>query len=179
MADDGFGAMTLINGVRTNPKMPHIWTKIIATLREVAPYPKVIDELFAEGDMSISPAKKFSLPKFVPLSDQSEGFRRLLADMIAIYQNPSKPVMCFEEPEKGIYYDALYLLADHFCSANDKLGIQFILTTQSPHFLDRFPPDSIRMVEIGRDGTHVAPVDSARLLDLRHNLMTPAQLLTL
>ena len=48
------------------------------------------------------------------LSQQSEGLRRFLAHLLALYQSPSKPTMIFEEPEKGIFPGALGALADYF-----------------------------------------------------------------
>ncbi|MGC8539882.1 MAG: AAA family ATPase [Phycisphaerae bacterium] len=114
----------------------------------------------------------------IDLPRQSEGFRRFLAHLIAIYQNPTPQVILFEEPEKGIFPGALSLLADHIKSASLKLGTQFILTTHSPQLLDAFRGEAIRWVKFSAQGTQIAPLAPDDLLALRDGLMTPGEFLT-
>ena len=55
------------------------------------------------------------------LAQESEGFRRMLACLLRLYQAPPKQTVIFDEPEKGIYPAGLALLADEFksCTAKD------------------------------------------------------------
>src|SRR5207253_1005146 len=48
------------------------------------------------------------------LNQESEGFRRLLACLIAVNQEPPKGTLFFDEPEKGINPAGLAILADEF-----------------------------------------------------------------
>ena len=114
----------------------------------------------------------------IDLPRQSEGFRRFLAHLIAIYQNPTPQVILFEEPEKGIFPGALSLLADHIKAASLKLGTQFILTTHSAQLLDAFPGEAIRWVKFSAQGTQIAPLNQDDLLALRDGLTTPGEFLT-
>lgn len=50
----------------------------------------------------------------LPIQQESEGFRRVFAHLLAVYQQPERQAMIFEEPEKGIHPGALSLLADTF-----------------------------------------------------------------
>lgn len=115
----------------------------------------------------------------VDISQQSEGFRRFLSHLLAIYQNITQQVIIFEEPEKGIFPGALSLLAEHIKSANEKLGTQFILTTHSPQLLDAFSGDSIRWVRFSDDGTQISPLPPDELIAIREGLMSPSELLTI
>ena len=37
------------------------------------------------------------------LTEESDGFRRFYAHLLALYQTPPKQTLVFEEPENGIY----------------------------------------------------------------------------
>src|SRR5262249_48915675 len=80
------------------------------------------------------------------LRQESEGFRRLLACFLALYQIPPKQTLVFDEPEKGIYPVGLAVLADEFKGYASKRRGQVLLTTHSPEFLDKTDPDQIRVV---------------------------------
>ncbi len=51
------------------------------------------------------------------LAQESDGFRRFYAHLLALYQLPPKQTLVFEEPENGIYPGALSLLSDEFESS--------------------------------------------------------------
>jgi predicted ATPase len=53
------------------------------------------------------------------LAQESDGFRRFYAHLLALYQLPPKQTLVFEEPENGIYPGALSLLSDEFQAAPD------------------------------------------------------------
>jgi len=112
------------------------------------------------------------------LAQQSEGFRRFLAHMVAIYQQPSKQVLLFEEPEKGIYPGALAVLADYFKSASASNRGQIILTTHSPQLLDHFLPESIRVVRKENLATTISPLNPSDEEALRKQLLIAGELLT-
>ncbi|MFI5381658.1 MAG: AAA family ATPase, partial [Tepidisphaerales bacterium] len=112
------------------------------------------------------------------LSQQSEGFRRFLAHLLALYQIPSKPTLIFEEAEKGIYPGALAALADHFKSVAEQGMSQVIITTHSPQLLDHFPVDAIRVVEMEDYQTKVGPLAPEQVEAVRQNLLCAGELLT-
>lgn len=113
----------------------------------------------------------------LPLSSQSSGFRRVLAILLAIYQQPPKQTLIFEEPENGIFPGALDLIGECVSDAAKALGIQSIITTHSPQLLDKFAAESIRVVEY-RGATQIAPLEPGRLGMLKEGLLQPSELLT-
>jgi predicted ATPase len=109
---------------------------------------------------------------------ESEGIRRYLAHMLAMYQNPSKQTLLFEHPESGLHPGALESLAYEFkACARDGRG-QVILTTHSPQLLDYFPPESLRVVDVEKMETRIGPVAPEQLESLRERLLQPGELLT-
>ncbi len=109
---------------------------------------------------------------------ESEGLRRYLAHMLALYQNPSKQTLLFEHPESGLHPGALESLAHEFkaCPRDDR-G-QVILTTHSPQLLDYFPPESFRVVDVENLETKIGAVAPEQMESLRERLLQPGELLT-
>ena len=112
------------------------------------------------------------------LRQESEGFRRFLAHLIALYQQPVKQVLLFEEPEKGIYPGALGVLTEHFQAIADRGRSQVILTTHSPELLRYFGPEQIRVVEMEEYESRIGPLAPEQRESLEERLMTADELLT-
>jgi predicted ATPase len=113
------------------------------------------------------------------LSQESDGFRRYYAHLLALYQTPPKQVLMFEEPENGIYPGALRNLAEEFNDAPVNGRGQVLLTTQSPDLLDGFAPESLRVVELdATQATTIAPLDPAQVEAVKDQLLEPGELLT-
>src|SRR5438132_13731627 len=109
---------------------------------------------------------------------ESEGFRRYLAQILAMYQNPSKQVLLFEHPESGLHPGALESLAYEFKACPRDGRGQVILTTHSPQLLDYFPPESLRVVDVENLETRIGPVAPEQMESLRERLLQPGELLT-
>lgn len=112
------------------------------------------------------------------LSQESAGFRRFLAYLLALYQRPPKQTLIFEHPEDGIHPGVLSLLAEEFNAAPDDGRGQIILTTHSPKFLDHFDADQIRVVELDGFETHIGPISTEQKDAIHNNLLQPGELLT-
>jgi predicted ATPase len=112
------------------------------------------------------------------LSQESEGLRRFLAFLIALYQNPPKETLIFEEPEKGIHPGALAVLADQFKACAAEGRGQILLTTHSPELLNHFEPETLRVVEIENYQTRIGPVAAEQVEAIREHLLHPGELLT-
>ena len=112
-----------------------------------------------------------------PLAQESEGFRRFFAHLLALYQEPPKQVLVFEEPEKGIYPGALAVLAEYFRAATER-GTQILLTTHSPELLKHFGPDEIRVVEMEKYDTTIGEIAPEQRAALTERLLTTDELLT-
>jgi predicted ATPase len=112
------------------------------------------------------------------LEQESDGFRRFYAHLLALYQTPSKLALVFEEPENAIFPGALSLLADEFKAAPREDRGQVILTTHSPILLDSFDVDNVRAVDM-RDGkTIVGRVSKEQRQAVKDQLLITGELLT-
>jgi predicted ATPase len=111
------------------------------------------------------------------LQQESDGFRRFYAHLLALYQTPQKLTLIFEEPENAIYPGALSLLADEFKAAPRENRGQVILTTHNPTFLDAFDVDNVRVVEMREGKTMVGPVSKEQTAAVKDRLLTTGELL--
>ena len=115
----------------------------------------------------------------VDVAEESEGFRRYLAHLLALYQSPRKESLIFEHPEIGIHPGALGALAAEFRQHVADVRGQVILTTHSPDFLNYFDADAIRVV-VNEDGRTLIGKPAADQFEaVRTNLMIPGDLFTL
>lgn len=109
---------------------------------------------------------------------ESEGFRRFLAHLLALYQNPPKQTLIFEHPEAGLHPGALESLAEEFKDCPEDGRGQVVLTTHSPQLLDYFPVESIRVVDIQDQTTRIGPLAPEQAESVRESLLRPGELLT-
>lgn len=109
---------------------------------------------------------------------ESEGFRRYLAHILAMYQNPPKQTLLFEHPESGLHPGALESLAIEFKACPKENRGQVVLTTHSPQLLDFFPPESLRVVDVEKLETQIGRVAPEQMESLRERLLLPGELLT-
>lgn len=109
---------------------------------------------------------------------ESEGFRRYLAHLLALYQTPPKQTMFLEHPEHGIHPGALASLFEEFKSHVEDGRGQVILTTHSPQFLDHFEPEQLRVVVMEDGQTRIGPLAGDQFDALRKRLLTAGELLT-
>jgi hypothetical protein len=112
------------------------------------------------------------------LAQESDGFRRFYAHLLALYQRPPKQTLMFEHPEDGIHPGALALLAEEFkATPADNRG-QVILTTHSPKLLDHFDAEQIRVVELDGFETRIGLVSSEQRDAIQDDLLDAGELLT-
>lgn len=178
LADRGGNYLRVADRILTDLGKAHNWKRIAKGMRAVnraadnltlnAPNPDRLDVgLRLNGR---------TLP--IDVRQESEGFRRYLAHMLALYQNPPKQTLLFEHPESGLHPGALESLAHEFeVCPRDGRG-QVILTTHSPQLLDYFPPGSIRVVEIHDQRTQIGRIAHEQLEIIRDQLMRAGELLT-
>ncbi len=178
LKDNGSNYAQAFGAITTDLKRLSAWNEINSALKCLNPSFVSIDaKKGGEGSLVVS--HRFNDHTLVfGLGQESEGFRRFLAHMLALYQSPPKETLVFEEPEKGIHPGALDTLAEELRACPDDGRGQVILTTHSPTLLDSFPPESIRVVEIDGGVTSIGPVDSSQLDALKEKLLTPGELLT-
>jgi predicted ATPase len=177
-ADRGENFLLVAERILSDLSKAHSWNRIAKSMRAVnraassltlsAPNP---DRL----DVGLKVNGKFLT---FNVHQESEGFRRYLAHMLALYQNPSKQTVLFEHPESGLHPGALESLAWEFKACPQEGRGQVVITTHSPQLLDYFPPESLRVVDIEKLQTRIDRVAPEQMESLRERLLQPGELLT-
>ena len=179
LADDGGNALEVLGEIARDLHRMAVRKAIAAALRQ-------INETIAsvELDSLQNPQKALVGHRLgdktltLELSQESDGFRRFYAHLLALYQLPSKQTLVFEEPENGIYPGALSLLADEFKAAPDDNRGQVLLTTHSPALLDHFSVEQIRVVELVDLETRIGPLAEEQKEAIQEELLHAGELLT-
>ncbi|MCI0361204.1 MAG: AAA family ATPase [Planctomycetaceae bacterium] len=177
--DEGVNYLRVMRAIYSNLRDLNLRRSILASLSKVN-----LSVVALELDSITSPQKALVTHQFngqriqFPLAQESEGFRRFLAHLLAIYQEPPKQTLLFEEPENGIYPGALELLSWEFKTAPEAGRGQMILTTHSPGLLDHFDVDTIRVVELAGSQTRIGPVAQYQKESVKDGLLRTGELLT-
>jgi predicted ATPase len=178
LSDQGSNFLQAFVGIHVNLDTWHHLRDMAASLRRLKPSLKSIDLRQPDRQQIVVSHDAGGRLLVFDLAQESEGFRRLLACLIALYQSPAKQTLVFDEPEKGIYPAGLAILADEFKGYAGKGRGQVLLTTHSPEFLDHFTPEQIRVVEMRGYATHIGPVAPEQMEALRERFLKPGDLLT-
>jgi predicted ATPase len=173
-ATNFFGVVETLVSDLSNPGR---FREIVRSLQVLVPSVRSLD-IDGAGKRIVVSFEADGHSLFLPLERQSEGFRRFLAHLLALDQNPAKLTAVFEEPEKGIYPGALEVLADHFRASAEKHRTQCVLITQSPDLLGHFPVQSLRVVTMDNYQTKIGPVAHEQAQAVRDSLLTTSELLT-
>lgn len=178
LADFGENYLEAFSAIENNLQVLENWKEIIAALRVLDSSIRSV-ETRQPGRGSIAVAHHVRDKILVlDLEQESEGFRRFLAHLIALYQSPMKQTLVFEEPEKGIHPGALAALAEQLQSCPSAGRGQIIITTHSPELLDKFPVEAIRVVERQDYQTRIGPATEEQLQAVKESLLRPGELLT-
>ncbi len=179
LSDNASNYRDIIRSITQNFHHPNLRKNILASLQEVNPSVVSVElDSLNNASRAIVGHKAGGRNFGLNLEQESDGFRRFYAHLLALYQTPSKLTAVFEEPENAIYPGALSLLADEFKSAPRENRGQVILTTHSPMLLDSFDVDNIRVVEMQEGKTVVGPVSKEQREAIKDHLLTTGDLLT-
>lgn len=178
LSDNAHNYLTVMRGITQDFHHPNIRKSLLASLQAVNHSIASIelDSLTNPGRAIVghtAVGRIFDLN----LQQESDGFRRFYAHLLALYQTPPKLTLIFEEPENAIYPGALSLLADEFKAAPRENRGQVIITTHNPTLLDSFDVDNVRVVEMQDGKTLVGPVSKEQTADVKDHLLTTGELL--
>lgn len=152
LLEGGENWVSVLHSMQSTPEGQAALAQIYAALRVVMP---------AFDRLEIVEAGSFLIPQFWLHADKagvaaclepeqlSDGTLRLFGILLAAYQIPRPSLLIIEEPEQTIYPGALSLLADVFKEISGTT--QVIITTHSPHLVQQFAPDQIRVATM-QDG---------------------------
>lgn len=97
----------------------------------------------------------------IPAENLSQGTLFLIAILTMAYGQEPPPIVCFEDPDRGIHprllpeiRDALFRLSHPEMVGAQRQAVQVIATTHSPYFLDvyRDHPEAVVVAEKTEDG---------------------------
>ncbi len=86
-------------------------------------------------------------------SQMSDGTLKLIAYMLLLGDPAPPPLICFEEPENGLYHKLLTAFVDEIRRHTvEHGGAQFFITTHQPYLVDALTPREVWILEKGPDG---------------------------
>jgi predicted ATPase len=178
-ADNAANYLETIRDVVSNLQDINVRRSIVESLRRINPSISSVELDDIQQPSKVVVGHRFRGKTLeLDLSQESDGFRRYYAHLLALYQRPPKQTMLFEHPEDGIHPGALSLLADEFLAAPGDLRGQVILTTHSPRLLDHFDTQQIRVVELVDLETRIGFVSDEQRDAVSEGLLEPGELLT-
>jgi len=96
-------------------------------------------------------------PKPFYASQMSDGTLKLVAYLLLLGDPAPPPLICFEEPENGLYHRLLGAFIDEIRhrveeSGAEKSGaVQFFITTHQPYLVDALDPHEVWILDKGED----------------------------
>ena len=111
---------------------------------------------------------------WLDISNESDGTVRTLGLFVALYQEPSPPLIGIEEPELNVHVGALEVLADTLNEVG--LRSQLVIATHSSDLLEFFGEDALRAVVSEEGRTKAGRLRSTQAEALREALFTAGEL---
>lgn len=108
-------------------------------------------------------------------SQLSDGTLRVLGILLALYQHPHPQFVAIEEPEQTVHPGLLAMLAEAFHEVSERT--QLLITSHSPHLIEYFKPEEIRVVAQEDGETRVTKIKSAQLEAIKERLISIQELM--
>jgi len=91
-------------------------------------------------------------PKPFYASQMSDGTLKLVAYLLLLGDPAPPPLICFEEPENGLYHRLLGTFIEEIRHrAEESGGAQFFITTHQPYLVDALDPHEVWILDKGSD----------------------------
>lgn len=177
--DQAMDYLNALKEITRNLQDLHVRRSMVAALKRVNPSVSSVELNDIQQPSHVVVGHEFNGKTLaLQLAQESDGFRRFYAHLLALYQRPPKQTLLFEHPEDGIHPGALSMLADEFNAAPEDGRGQIVLTTHSPKLLDHFDAEQIRVVELDGFATRIGPVSSEQREAIQEDLLDAGELLT-
>jgi AAA domain, putative AbiEii toxin, Type IV TA system len=179
LADDAGNFLDSLRDIVTNLQDLNVRKSIVGALQRLNPSISSVELNDIQNPSAVVVGHRLDGKTLaLGLSQESDGFRRFYAHLLAIYQRPPKQTLIFEHPEDGIHPGALSLLAEEIKAAPQAGRGQVILTTHSPKLLDQFDVEQIRVVELAGWETRIGFISDEQKEAIQEKLLEPGELLT-
>jgi predicted ATPase len=179
LMESGENWASVIKALKRSPKGRDALERIYDAMRAVIP---------TFVDVSIQTVGSYLVPLFNFRSEDekvitgfdpvqlSDGTLRLFGILLAAYQLPRPQLLVIEEPEQTIYPGALGVLADVFKEVGQTT--QVIITTHSPHLVERFKPEQIRVATMHNGLTSIRPIHPHQMEAVNEGLLSLEEFMT-
>lgn len=172
LAEDGKNWASVIKALRRTARGKAALERINEAMRAVVP--TFVEVTVSTVGSYLVPRFLFSLGKeetvaFDPVQ-LSDGTLRIFGILLALYQTPAPRMLVIEEPEQSVQPGVLGVLADALRECSE--STQIIVTTHSPHFIDYFKPEEVRVVSLERGTTRVSTVKRTQMEAVKQRLMS-------
>ena len=172
LAEDGQNWASVIKALRRTVRGRQALDRITEAIRSVIPTFEEVS--VASVGSYLVPNFKFKLQgsdtvSFDPVQ-LSDGTLRVFGILLALYQVPAPKLLIIEEPEQTVHPGVLGVLAEAFAEASETT--QIIVTTHSPHLIDYFQPEQVRVVSLEDGATRVSELKKSQVEAVKRRLMT-------
>lgn len=122
-----------------------------------------------------STKNKAEIREFDPVQ-LSDGTLRIFGILLSLYQLPAPQLLVIEEPEQTVHPGVLAMLAEAFNEAAEVT--QIIVTTHSPHLIDHFAPDQVRVVFMHDGLTKISEIKQPQREAVKQGLMSLSEFMS-
>ncbi|MGO9571558.1 MAG: AAA family ATPase [Desulfomonilaceae bacterium] len=149
----------VLNNLRNQPQT---WDLINQKLSEVYPDLDYVQTEIVGGQVLLS-VRQRGLRESIPVTRLSDGTLRYLCLLVILCHPEPPPLVCLEEPELGLYPEALPVVGDLLKAASEKT--QLIVTTHSDVLVSSFTdtPESVLICERDENGSRLRRLESGPL----------------
>jgi predicted ATPase len=172
LSEDGANWASVIKAMRGTTAGMEALNRVFSAMRTVLPSFREVT-VSAVGSYLV-PVFHFDPQQSEPTefdpSQLSDGTLRIFGILLALYQIPAPQFLVIEEPEQTVHPGALGVLAEAFREASETT--QIVITTHSPHLIDYFKPEEVRVVTLEGGVTRVSPIKRTQIEAVKRRLMS-------
>ena len=177
LKEDGANWASILRNMKKTSRGKRAWEQVREMMQVVMPQLEDISPVAVGG---------FILPRFkvreasgeahlFDPSQISDGTLRILGILLALYQTPHPSRMVTEEPEQTVNPALLAVLADAFRECSERT--QILITSHSPHLVDLFPTENIRVVTMQDGETRIAKIRASQQEAIKEHLLSLEQIM--
>lgn len=178
LKESGQNWASVLKALRKTPRGRQALERVMEMMQVVMP---------TLQEVNVKSAGGFLVPQFRVKDDErsnahdfdpvqlSDGTLRILGILLALYQTPYPPFLALEEPEQTVNPAILATLSEAFREVSEHT--QLFITSHSPHLVDYFDPDEIRVVAMKQGKTQVSSIHPAQKEAVKENLITIEELM--
>ena len=171
LSEEGRNWASVLKAMRRSQRGKAALERVFEAMRSLIP---------SFRDVSVATVGSYLVPRFrFQAGDQinefdpvqlSDGTLRVFGILLALYQTPAPGLLIIEEPEQTVHPGALGVLVDAIREASETT--QIVLTTHSPHLVDHFMPEEIRVVSLHDGLTKVSRIKATQIEAVKQRLMS-------